>query len=179
MHVASFLHGSLNAKDFGGWQLRWHSSMTIWYAWFCGFCPWPTMGARSGLDVFCVTILAGVLEIRQFADFIVGNKCVQTPVLLNLIESSLVEMENTWSKVGIGRATCHSLLQILNFQDQLDALLAKSPIADQMPGWVSQLLCCFLHRHITGKFSGGVVSCFDVDSTLRAGFLVLAVAPQR
>lgn len=53
------------------------------------------MGARSGLDVFCVTILAGVLEIRQFADFIVGNKCVQTPVLLNLIESSLVEMENT------------------------------------------------------------------------------------
>lgn len=31
--------------------------------------------SRSGLDVFCVTILAGVLEIRQFADFIVGDKC--------------------------------------------------------------------------------------------------------
>lgn len=79
------------------------------------FLTAQVLNAWSGLDVFCVTILAGVLEIRQFADFIVGNKC-----------------------------------------DQLDALLAKSPIADQMPG--------------------GVVSCFDVDSTLRAGFLVLAVA---
>ena len=106
MHVTSFLHGSLNTRDFHGLQLRWHSSMTIWYVWFCGFCPWPTMGARSGLDVFCVTILAGVLEIKQFADFIVGNKCVQTPVPLNLIEwySFLVDMENPWSEVGIGRA---------------------------------------------------------------------------
>jgi len=85
------------------------------------------MGARSGLDVFCVTILAGVLEIRQFADFIVGNKCVQTPVLLNLIESSLVEMENTRSQVGIGRATCHSLLQILNLRINLMPYLPRAP----------------------------------------------------
>eukprot|EP00913_Durusdinium_trenchii_P023188 g21767.t1 len=79
------------------------------------FLTAQVLNAWSGLDVFCVTILAGVLEIRQFADFIVGNKC-----------------------------------------DSLDQMLAKSPLADEMPG--------------------GVMTCFDVDSTLRAGFIVLAVA---
>eukprot|EP00435_Cladocopium_sp_Y103_P000847 s3681_g1.t1 len=79
------------------------------------FLTAQVLNAWSGLDVFCVTILAGVLEIRQFANFIVGNKC-----------------------------------------DGIDALLAKSPLADQMPG--------------------GVITCFDVDSTLRAGYIVLAVA---
>lgn len=79
------------------------------------FLTAQVLNAWSGLDVFCVTILAGVLEIRQFANFIVGDKC-----------------------------------------DGIDALLAKSPLAHQMPG--------------------GVTTCFDVDSTLRAGFIVLAVA---
>lgn len=79
------------------------------------FLTAQVLNAWSGLDVFCVTILAGVLEIRQFADFIVGDKC-----------------------------------------DGIDALLAKSPLAHQLPG--------------------GVTTCFDVDSTLRAGFIVLAVA---
>ena len=41
-------------------------------------------------------------------------------------------------------------------EDFLDQMLAKSPLASEMPG--------------------GALTCFDVDSTLRAGFPVLAAA---
>eukprot|EP00596_Hydrurales_sp_CCMP1899_P009730 CAMPEP_0119040798 /NCGR_PEP_ID=MMETSP1177-20130426/10836_1 /TAXON_ID=2985 /ORGANISM="Ochromonas sp, Strain CCMP1899" /LENGTH=1435 /DNA_ID=CAMNT_0007006205 /DNA_START=495 /DNA_END=4805 /DNA_ORIENTATION=+ len=34
-----------------------------------------TVGAWSALDVFCVSIAAALLEIRQFASFMVGNSC--------------------------------------------------------------------------------------------------------
>mmetsp|Transcript_41129 Transcript_41129/g.130258 ORF Transcript_41129/g.130258 Transcript_41129/m.130258 type:complete len:454 (-) Transcript_41129:74-1435(-) len=33
------------------------------------------LNAWSGTDVFCVSIFASVLEIRQFASFIIGDKC--------------------------------------------------------------------------------------------------------
>mmetsp|Transcript_35852 Transcript_35852/g.102490 ORF Transcript_35852/g.102490 Transcript_35852/m.102490 type:complete len:115 (+) Transcript_35852:3-347(+) len=62
-----------------------------------------------------VSIMAGVLEIRQFALFIIGDKC-----------------------------------------DGLDALVEKiPPIASRVPGRVT---------------------CFDVESELKAGFFVLLVA---
>ncbi|CAE7290805.1 unnamed protein product [Symbiodinium microadriaticum] len=70
--------------------------------------------AWSGLDVFCVTILAGILELREFAHFIVGDKC-----------------------------------------DAINQAVAKTTLADKLPGGVT---------------------CFDVESTLRVGFLVLALA---
>ena len=41
-------------------------------------------------------------------------------------------------------------------KDFINKMLAKSPLASEMPG--------------------GAMTCFDVDSTLRAGFLVLAAA---
>jgi len=73
------------------------------------------MNAWSALDVFMVSIMAGVLEIRQFALFIIGDKC-----------------------------------------DGLDALVEKiPPIASRVPGRVT---------------------CFDVESELKAGFFVLLVA---
>jgi hypothetical protein len=34
-----------------------------------------TVGAWSALDVFCVSIAAALLEIRQFASFMVGSNC--------------------------------------------------------------------------------------------------------
>jgi hypothetical protein len=55
---------------------------------------WAT-SRRSGLDVFCVTILAGVLEIRQFANFIVGDKCVQA-----LVRSMRNMSTHTWTNGG-------------------------------------------------------------------------------
>lgn len=72
------------------------------------------LNAWSGLDVFCVSIMASVLEIRQFALFIVGEKC-----------------------------------------DGLNALMAKTPVADALEG---------------------PRTCFDVESQLRPGFYLLAVA---
>ncbi|CAJ1403960.1 unnamed protein product [Effrenium voratum] len=78
------------------------------------FLTAQVFNAWSGLDVFCVTILAGVLEIRQFAGFIVGDTCAA-----------------------------------------VNKFLAKSALADKLPGGPT---------------------CFDVDSTLRAGFPVLAIA---
>mmetsp|Transcript_33356 Transcript_33356/g.69614 ORF Transcript_33356/g.69614 Transcript_33356/m.69614 type:complete len:574 (-) Transcript_33356:102-1823(-) len=70
--------------------------------------------AWSGLDVFCVTILAGILELREFAHFIVGDKC-----------------------------------------DAINQAVATTTLADKLPGGVT---------------------CFDVESTLRVGFLILALA---
>jgi hypothetical protein len=50
----------------GGYSIRFHKSllflMEIAYAW-------------SALDVFCVAIIASILEIKQFALFLVGTSC--------------------------------------------------------------------------------------------------------
>ena len=39
------------------------------------FFPSFTLNHRSAIDVFCVSIGAAILEIQQFAAFIVGDSC--------------------------------------------------------------------------------------------------------
>ena len=135
---------------------------------------WAT-SRRSGLDVFCVTILAGVLEIRQFANFIVGDKCVQALVRSMRNMSTHTRTNGGFLKYGypmvpldhpfidgfsfvnhpaIGHPhlleppICTLRRQWRKTQDGIDALLAKSPLAHQMPGtgpWglqqLQQLIC--------------------------------------
>merc|ERR1712093_395678 len=72
------------------------------------------LGAWSGLDVFVVSILAGVLQIQRFALFIIGDKC-----------------------------------------DGLDNLVARTPLADRLPG---------------------TKTCFNVDATIRPGGWILMTA---
>lgn len=45
-----------------------------WCRW-CRYVAAEVLNAWSALDVFVVAIMAGVLEIQQFAAFIVGDKC--------------------------------------------------------------------------------------------------------
>jgi len=47
-----------------------------------GLVAAQVMNAWSALDVFIVSIMAGVLEIRQFALFIIGDKCDGLDALL-------------------------------------------------------------------------------------------------
>ncbi|OLP89578.1 hypothetical protein AK812_SmicGene28942 [Symbiodinium microadriaticum] len=99
--------------------------------------------AWSGLDVFCVTILAGILELREFAHFIVGDKCAERSAQFQLGTTRLQVdwLIATLSKRGI--------------KDAINQAVAKTTLADKLPGGVT---------------------CFDVESTLRVGFLVLALA---
>eukprot|EP00405_Crypthecodinium_cohnii_P056348 CAMPEP_0206629264 /NCGR_PEP_ID=MMETSP0325_2-20121206/66949_1 /ASSEMBLY_ACC=CAM_ASM_000347 /TAXON_ID=2866 /ORGANISM="Crypthecodinium cohnii, Strain Seligo" /LENGTH=481 /DNA_ID=CAMNT_0054154049 /DNA_START=63 /DNA_END=1506 /DNA_ORIENTATION=+ len=62
------------------------------------------LSAWSGLDVFCVSIIASVLEIRQFALFMVGDRCD----LLNKILEAL-----PISKEMEGGATCFDVVSEL------------------------------------------------------------------
>jgi hypothetical protein len=45
------------------------------------------MNAWCGLDVFCISILACILQIRQFALFIVGDKCDALDALIARVPS--------------------------------------------------------------------------------------------
>ena len=84
IRVGHFGFASFAARAQFGYEC-WLNVVDICWSWSeatLGYGP-PnnaTSRPRSGLDVFCVTILAGVLEIRQFADFIVGDKCAQALV---------------------------------------------------------------------------------------------------
>eukprot|EP01092_Planopodium_desertum_P006453 TRINITY_DN2682_c0_g1_i2.p1 TRINITY_DN2682_c0_g1~~TRINITY_DN2682_c0_g1_i2.p1 ORF type:complete len:196 (-),score=29.30 TRINITY_DN2682_c0_g1_i2:69-656(-) len=50
--------------------------------------------AWSALEVFVVSVIAALLEIEQFAKFIIGNRCDQINVLLQDYASDLLEGDN-------------------------------------------------------------------------------------
>ena len=90
--------------------------------------------------MFCVTILAGVLEIRQFADFIVGDKCVGHLAAQKSFTLPRKPGFCNWHYPPLLKTFVARWLLVLFdlavdlIKDLLDQMLAKSPLADQMPG---------------------------------------------
>ena len=76
------------------------------------FLAAEVLDAWSALEVFMLSLLAAILEINQFAQFIVGDKCYYIQKILNDYLSDLVPGGDT-SCFGVGvtlKAGCYTLI---------------------------------------------------------------------
>ena len=95
------------------------------------------LNAWAGLDVFVVSLIAAVMEIQQFAQFVIGDKC-------DPINALLVPVKDEWPLLR-DDARCFDVVTVL--QDGSWALFG-SVVASTITVWTVMPLC---HRAINDR----------------------------